>query len=322
MSTRRWRRVALITCTVAATLVAGVAFAQWLASGTGSGYAKARSAEELTTRAAAASETLYPGGDGDLTLTITNPNPYPVTVAEVVAAGVVVSSSSECDDAGNGVAFTDQTGLSLGVPADDSTSVTLPGSVTMAESSPDACQGATFTIPVSLSGVSGTLGAGSDADADGYASTASGGSDCDDTDATVHPGADEAYNGVDDDCDGMVDEDFERTGGSQGACEYRIVNTTTGEVLQEGVEPTAETYNGIDDDCDGSVDEGAGPVYADADGDGYGDATGAGVMWIGTPPSGTVTDRTDCDDTNANIHPGSKDPLGDGIDQDCDGVDG
>jgi hypothetical protein len=30
----------------------------------------------------------------------------------------------------------------------------------------------------------------------------------------------------------------------------------------------------------------------------------------------------DCDDTDASIHPGADDPEGDGIDQNCDGVDG
>ena len=42
-----------------------------------------------------------------------------------------------------------------------------------------------------------------DADGDGYVET----DDCDDTDASVHPGADEYCNGRDDDCDGSVDED-------------------------------------------------------------------------------------------------------------------
>lgn len=32
--------------------------------------------------------------------------------------------------------------------------------------------------------------------------------------------------------------------------------------------------------------------------------------------------HVDCDDTVATIHPGAEDPPGDGIDQNCDGVDG
>jgi hypothetical protein len=45
-----------------------------------------------------------------------------------------------------------------------------------------------------------------DADGDGYADEACGGSDCDDTDAAINPGAAEAHDGVDQDCDGLVDE--------------------------------------------------------------------------------------------------------------------
>lgn len=32
--------------------------------------------------------------------------------------------------------------------------------------------------------------------------------------------------------------------------------------------------------------------------------------------------QQDCDDTNAEIYPGAQDPAGDGVDQNCDGVDG
>ncbi len=57
-----------------------------------------------------------------------------------------------------------------------------------------------------------------DADGDGYRS----GTDCDDADPTVHPGADETCDGKDNDCDGAIDEGFTLglacTSGT-GACE-------------------------------------------------------------------------------------------------------
>jgi hypothetical protein len=49
----------------------------------------------------------------------------------------------------------------------------------------------------------GDGGHGQDGDGDGFGADR----DCDDTEAAVHPGADEACNQVDDDCDGSTDED-------------------------------------------------------------------------------------------------------------------
>ena len=46
-----------------------------------------------------------------------------------------------------------------------------------------------------------------DADGDGYPSVATGGTDCDDDDASVHPGVTEVYgDGKDNDCNGVVDD--------------------------------------------------------------------------------------------------------------------
>jgi hypothetical protein len=129
-----------------------------------------------------------------------------------------------------------------------------------------------------------------DLDSDGY--TACSG-DCDDTDATVHPGVDEVYDGVDQDCDATIDEgtegyDDDGDGETEleGDCNDGDDRVFTG---------AAEVDNHRDDDCDGIVDREA----TDADGDGYG------------PEGG------DCDDTDATAFPGATE-VHDGVDQDCD----
>jgi hypothetical protein len=79
-----------------------------------------------------------------------------------------------------------------------------------------------------------------------------------------------------------------------------------------------EVCNGLDDDCDGLIDEGVSTTfYKDGDGDGFGNA-GISVQACAAPP-GYVTDNTDCNDTNASIHPGATE-ICDGIDNDCDGL--
>lgn len=151
---RPGRRSAILALALGLLFAAGIAFAAWTATGTGSGYAKATTAQSLTTVDVSASvaATLYPGATGDVELRISNPNPYPVVVTDVTGNGAITASDPGCNVAS--VSFTDQTGLSLNVPASGAATFTLAGAVQMSSAANDNCQGATFTIPVALTGSS------------------------------------------------------------------------------------------------------------------------------------------------------------------------
>ena len=60
--------------------------------------------------------------------------------------------------------------------------------------------------------------------------------------------------------------------------------------------------------------------YSDEDGDGFGDVSAVGIIQCDPPPA-TSMDNSDCDDSRDWIFPGAVEIPGDGIDQDCDGVD-
>jgi Putative metal-binding motif len=56
--------------------------------------------------------------------------------------------------------------------------------------------------------------------------------------------------------------------------------------------------------------------YHDADGDGYG--TPLSTIQACSAPPGFVANNTDCDDSDAAVHPGAIEIRGNGIDDDCD----
>ncbi|MDO8629598.1 MAG: putative metal-binding motif-containing protein, partial [Phycisphaerales bacterium] len=108
--------------------------------------------------------------------------------------------------------------------------------------------------------------------------------------------------------------------GSQQACAQPAGYVSEGTDCDDtnaSIYPGAtEVCNGLDDDCDGAIDEGAGTIwYLDWDGDGYGDPSNA--LLACTQPPGRVADFSDCDDTNATVHPGAVE-LCNGVDDDCD----
>jgi hypothetical protein len=136
--------------------VVGLVYAAWTTNGSGSGYAKAGTAQALTTVdiSASTAATLYPGADGDVLIKINNPNPYPVRVTDVTGNGTITADSGHATCVTTGVTFTDQHSQTLDVAAGSQTQNTLAGAAHMSNASDNGCQGATFTIPVSLTGTS------------------------------------------------------------------------------------------------------------------------------------------------------------------------
>jgi len=77
-------------------------------------------------------------------------------------------------------------------------------------------------------------------------------------------------------------------------------------------------FNGIQAGEEGEECDHPYTYYRDADGDNYGDLLNSVETCDDTPPSGYVTDNTDCDDNDSSIHPGAPE-LCDNKHNDCDG---
>jgi len=126
--------------------------------------------------------------------------------------------------------------------------------------------------------------------------------DCDDTNPAVNPGATEVCNGIDDNCDGVVDDvDADGDGFVAYACGGADCDDANPAVNPEA----AEVCNGTDDDCNGQIDD----INADQD--------GVLVRACG---------GDDCDDANPAVHPGAFESCSlqgtceDGLDNDCNGL--
>ena len=189
-----------------------------------------------------------------------------------------------------------------------------------------------------------------DADGDGYGNpddpvetcealegTVTDDSDCSDADASAYPGAPETCDGVDDDCDGEVDEDatdaptwyLDVDGDGYGTDAYTDTSCASPDGFSSNdddcddtsadVSPGAsEVCDGEDQDCDGVADDGL-PVsdwYTDDDGDGYGDPATARSDCAGR--SDELADGTDCDDDASDVSPAATETC-DTRDEDCDG---
>jgi hypothetical protein len=200
-----------------------------------------------------------------------------------------------------------------------------------------------------------------DVDGDGHDSVASGGDDCNDSDAAVNPDmVDDSCDGVDQNCDDQDADAISDTARSASACGgvdddgdgYMDVDgdgvvidcDDTDPLVNPGADET--TYNGDDDDCDATtldddLDQDGALIATDCDDldstifpdaveildDGIdqncypADDNSVDDGVIDADADG-FADTDDCDDTDPSIHPDAFEIINDGIDQDCDGWDG
>jgi hypothetical protein len=123
--------------------------------------------------------------------------------------------------------------------------------------------------------------------------------DCDDTNGSVYPGAPGTGQGIDNNCNGTIDEE-------EAAPVYGCT------------EPFACNFDSSATADDGSCIDPYGIVYEDFDGDGIGGSLGIADICAPLGPNLSLT-TGDCDDTDATVYPGATGTAA-GIDNNCNGI--
>jgi len=137
-------------------LGAGAAFAYFSSTGSGHGSARTGTLQTVTVSALVGgdtpSSTLLPGGPAaDVVLRVNNPNAFAVTLVSVTGGpGAITGAGGTGTCTTTGVTFTNQNNLSVAIGASGTTLVHLAGAASMSASSDAGCQGATFSIPVTI----------------------------------------------------------------------------------------------------------------------------------------------------------------------------
>ncbi len=311
-----------------------------------------------------------PAGPGPLPLanrlpenTITRPTlllPLVLTLAPVIGACNTKDGGGSGDTVGTGSdggEETDEDGDGYGVSTDcdDTDAAVNPDAEEVCDGVDNNCDGETDEGSFIL--------VYDDRDGDGYGAPGTGSEvcaagaglvdnelDCNDDDDAVRPDGLEICNGVDDDCDELIDDADDSLDPSTGsvfyadtdsdgfgaadasflACaapENTVADNTDCNDSNGDVNPgAAEVCNETDDDCDGLTDDAddsldpasATTWYADADGDGYGDIATETLACVA--PTDTIADSNDCNDLDATVYPGATEVCEDGVVNDCAGT--
>ena len=241
----------------------------------------------------------------------------------------------------------------VGGDCNDANANLKPGANEVCNDQDDNCDGQTDPV-----GATGCTNFYPDADKDGFGAavtplchckatgdwTVQKTGDCNDKNAKVNPTEAEVCNGLDDNCNGQVDEgvvatyykdnDGDGFGSvtSQQGCKapvgYTLVAGDCNDFNKNIFPGAKEACNDIDDDCNGMADDAVAllTIYKDNDGDGFASANAAKQDKCNVPVGWTLAKDLkndgasdwDCDDSDVTTYPGAVD-LCDGKDNDCNG---
>jgi hypothetical protein len=166
------RRVGVVAGVFVLLFGGSVAVASWTATGTGQGSARAASVSGLVVTAGSPLGALYPlpadttpatgygsGTVGSVSTTVANPNPFPVTITSATVGSVTSSALGGRTCAAGSVLPTSSAPIALSPPVtlaagSAPTAVTVPGALYMVSTAEDGCQGASFSVPVTVTGAS------------------------------------------------------------------------------------------------------------------------------------------------------------------------
>ncbi|MCK5416416.1 PKD domain-containing protein [Candidatus Parcubacteria bacterium] len=252
------------------------------------------------------------------------------------------STSASCvqnciDNDSDGYGIYNATHCSAGDDCDDNDKFSYPGGIETCDNKDNNCNG--------------TVDEGCDDDNDGYCdstmkfynypvlaclstyvSDGQFGNDCNDTVNTIYFDASEVCDGIDNNCDGTIDEGCTCVNGDTQICGLNIGECKIGTSTCSGgtwsscigqIIPIMEVCDGLDNNCDGVIDE-----NCDSDNDNYCDCGktytyGSDLTAIcsgtNTTDANSIANTCDCDDNLNSIYPTTIEVCN-GMDDNCDGT--